>query len=312
VKTILQAMDDPNLFRPLFLKRASWEAWRAFLAALFALPMSPEQLAIYRACTGRTHPPANASSEAWLVCGRRAGKSFTLALIAVYLACFREYRQHLQPGERATVMIIALDRRQARVVIRFIQGMLQIAMLREAVEACIDHGLRERPPLPKIRYQAFVDPSGGSADSFTLAIAHREGDTAVLDAVRERRPKFSPSDVVEEFSELLKEYRVTRITGDRYAGEFPPGAVREARRSLRAERPTEVRDLRQLSAVNKQPARGAAGKRPPRRPARLPGKTHRARQGQHRSPRRRGTTILPMRSRARWSICARARHTPRH
>jgi hypothetical protein len=70
-----------------------------------------------------------------------------------------------------------------------------------------------------------VDPSGGSADSFTLAIAHteRRGDQSVevLDVVRDVKPPFSPESVVEEFATLLKNYRVTVVTGDRYAGEWP-------------------------------------------------------------------------------------------
>jgi len=46
-------------------------------------------------------------------------------------------------------------------------------------------------PVPGVGYAAFVDPSGGSADSMTLAIAHADKDgRAVLDAVRERRPPF--------------------------------------------------------------------------------------------------------------------------
>jgi hypothetical protein len=57
------------------------------MAALFALLMSHEQRRIYRRCTGRHEPPSSPASEAWLVCGRRAGKSFVLALIAVFLAC---------------------------------------------------------------------------------------------------------------------------------------------------------------------------------------------------------------------------------
>jgi hypothetical protein len=32
-------------------------AWFAFLATLFALPMTAEQLAVYRQCTGRAEPP---------------------------------------------------------------------------------------------------------------------------------------------------------------------------------------------------------------------------------------------------------------
>ena len=32
-------------------------------------------------------------------------------------------------------------------------------------------------------YVCFVDPSGGSSDSMTIAVAHKEGQTVVLDAV---------------------------------------------------------------------------------------------------------------------------------
>ena len=39
---ILQAIDDPNLFKPWF-KNASWAGWRAWLAALFGLPMTAER-----------------------------------------------------------------------------------------------------------------------------------------------------------------------------------------------------------------------------------------------------------------------------
>jgi hypothetical protein len=79
-----------------------------------------------------------------------------------------------------------------------------------------------------VRYFGFADPSGGSADSMTLAIGHKEGDGVIVDSVRERKPPFSPEDVVAEFSALLKSYHVTRITGDRYAGEWPREQFRKA------------------------------------------------------------------------------------
>src|SRR3954453_14884663 len=89
----------------------------------------------------------------------------------------------------------------------------------EVVESCVgDH--REMMPASGSFYRAFVDPSGGSADSFTLAVAHKDRDKhkrIVIDAVRERRPPFSPEDVVEEFAALLQTYRVSSVTGDRYA-----------------------------------------------------------------------------------------------
>jgi hypothetical protein len=46
---------------------------------------------------------------------------------------------------------------------------------REVVESCVTAGDLERPWNAKHRYTAFVDPSGGSSDSMTLAVGHREG-----------------------------------------------------------------------------------------------------------------------------------------
>src|SRR4051794_37052609 len=105
-------MDDPKLFAPWFRDQATWAAWRAFLCALFGLPMSDTQRATFQTCTGRVDAPAGGFTEAWLPCGRRGGKSFILALIAVYLACFQSWRQYLAPGERGYIVIIAADRRQ--------------------------------------------------------------------------------------------------------------------------------------------------------------------------------------------------------
>ena len=133
--TLLDAIDDPQLFAPWFRDRATWQAWFVFLRALFGLPLSDCEFPLYRECTGRTEPPTAPASEGWLVCGRRAGKSFMLALVAVYLAAFHTYRQFLQPGERGTVMIIAADRKQARVIFRYIRALLmQVPMLTRMVE----------------------------------------------------------------------------------------------------------------------------------------------------------------------------------
>src|SRR5262249_9637441 len=133
---ILGCLDDPAVFGPQFKDPATWAAWRAFLAALFGLPMTPEQAAVYRECTGRTTPPTTAFVEAWLVCGRRAGKSFMLALTAIYIAVFRDWRPYLAAGERATIMIIAADRRQARTIMRYILGLLRsVPMLARTIES---------------------------------------------------------------------------------------------------------------------------------------------------------------------------------
>ncbi len=366
---ILEAFADPDLFGPHF-RGNTWAAWRAFLAGLFALPMDDEALELFRAHTGRAEPPRGPFKEAALIVGRRGGKSRVLALIAVYLACFRDYAPHLAPGEVATIAVLAADRKQARTVFRYARGLLReigwevtdetadtialgnsvqieittaslrttrgytfAAILadesafwrsdetaanpdaeifralrpgmatipgsmllnasspyrkrgvlhqayarhfgkddapvlvwkatsqqmnpaldpaivqealeadpeaaaaeyfaefrndladfvqRDVVEACVIPGRHE---LPKSgRHVAFVDPSGGSADSMTLGIAHldtTDRELAVLDALREIRPPFSPEAVVSEFAGLLKSYGLSTVTGDRYAGEWP-------------------------------------------------------------------------------------------
>jgi hypothetical protein len=373
---ILQACTEPKLFAPWFKSKADWAAWMTFLAALFALPMAPEMLLVYQQCTGRTAPPSRAAVECWLICGRRAGKSFILALTAVFIACFGDYKKHLTRGERGTVLVIATDRRQARTIIRYIRGLLNgvpmlkrmverettesfdlkngvtievaaasfksvrgytiIAALcdeiafwpsedaaepdyeildairpgmatipgakllcasspyarrgalhdafkryfgkdgsdvlvwkadtrtmnptvpqsvidqaferdpasasaeygaefrsdiaqfvsREAVETCVSPQVLERSRVPGVSYQAFCDPSGGSSDSMTLAIGHRQPTTdnkkaiGVLDVVREIRAPFSPEQAVGEFARLLHSYGVRFIRGDRYAAAW--------------------------------------------------------------------------------------------
>jgi hypothetical protein len=370
--SILETMREPALFSRWFKDPTTWAAWCVFLSALFCLPLEPAQSEVFRQCTGRTAPLAAGHVEAWLTVGRRGGKSIILALIAVYLAVFKSWSDRLVPGERGTVLVIAADRRQARVIFRYITALITetsliaplvdgeatqdridltngisieistanfrsvrgytliaclcdeiafwmgddsanpdteiLAAIRpamttmapdamllcasspyaqrgalydafkkhfarddepvlvwkastqtmnpsvppsvideayerdpaaaaaeygaefrtdvegfvrpEVVEACIVPGRFELPPIGGVIYSAFVDPSGGSADSMTLAISHRDGDEVILDLIREVQPPFNPDQVVGDFAGLLKSYRIGSVTGDRYAGQW--------------------------------------------------------------------------------------------
>ena len=374
--TILDAMADPDLFGPHFRphrgKGDTWQRWRVFLRALFALPPEPGDLETYTACTGRADWPTAPSPESALIVGRRGGKSRVLATVAVFLATFRNYNEYLAPGEVATVNVIAADRRQARAIFRFALGLLKntpllapmiadsnteaitltnrtqieigtasfrsvrgatlIAALcdevafwrtedsasnpdteilralrpalgtipgamlllasspyakkgelyrafrqyyakpgadvlvwkadtatmnpgfpqrtiereyekdpesakaeygaefrddlvdfisREAIEAITAIGRRELPPMQGIAYAGFCDPSGGSSDAMTLAVAHQEGDLGVLDAVLEIRAPFDPDVAVTDCAALLHRYGIVRVVSDRYAGAWP-------------------------------------------------------------------------------------------
>ena len=99
----------------------------------------------------------------------------------------------------------------------------------EAIAACVIPGRHElafaAPPDGPDQYVGFVDPSGGSADSFTLAIGHEvmrdKHPVVVVDCLRETRPPFSPQAVVTEYAALLTTYNIPTVAGDRYAGEWP-------------------------------------------------------------------------------------------
>jgi hypothetical protein len=135
---IIQAIEDPNLFGNLFKDPKTWATWRVFLRALFALPMTPEELGIFTKYTGRATAPANPAAECWVVAGRRSWKSFMSALIACHMALFRDWTPYLGTGEQGFVMVIAGDRRQAKVVLNYIKGILAQKIFRSKVTKELD------------------------------------------------------------------------------------------------------------------------------------------------------------------------------
>lgn len=98
---------------------------------------------------------------------------------------------------------------------------LEAYVPQEVVELAMAGQPSERPPQSGISYSAFLDPSGGSSDSFTLAIGHPAGNRGVLDLWREERAPYQPTEVVAKFADILHAYGCTTVKGDHYAGEWP-------------------------------------------------------------------------------------------
>jgi hypothetical protein len=98
---------------------------------------------------------------------------------------------------------------------------LESFISREVVESAIDRAVLVRPPKDGLRYVGFVDASSGTGkDSYTLAIAHAEGQTIVLDLAHEIRPPFNPQTATAEVVGLLKSYHIGIVYGDKYAAGF--------------------------------------------------------------------------------------------
>ena len=134
--SIVEAMSDPKLFAGFFKRRLlrgdTWAAWKTFLRGLFALPMSDADKELFRRHTGRD-PRAEAFREAYVIVGRRGGKSLVAALIATFLAAFKNYDDVLAPGEVGTLAVIAADRRQARVILSYVNAFFASPLLRAMV-----------------------------------------------------------------------------------------------------------------------------------------------------------------------------------
>jgi Terminase large subunit, ATPase domain len=96
------------------------------------------------------------------------------------------------------------------------------------IEAAIDRGRPLELPPRTHRYFAFVDPSGGRHDAFTLCIGHREGELFVADVVRGVRPPFDPHEMTRDYAALCREYRCSEVRGDRYSAEWVVTSFRQA------------------------------------------------------------------------------------
>jgi hypothetical protein len=91
----------------------------------------------------------------------------------------------------------------------------------DAIDQCVgDHV--ELPPEPGMRYEGFIDVSGGRSDDFTVAIGHvaEPSTEIVIDVVRYWAPPFDPQEITREAARLLKRYKIRTARSDRYAAEW--------------------------------------------------------------------------------------------
>jgi hypothetical protein len=190
--SILDAMTDDKLFGGTF-GGDSFAAWRALLGGFYGLPLDDTEADTFKTITGRAETPTEAANELWLAVGRRGGKSQEAALLAIYEACFHDHRDKLAPGEIATAMIIASDRRQARTVMRYISGlinenpMLRRMVLRENSEQ-IEFSNRAAIEVHTASHRAVRGYTLSAAILDEIAFWHVEGANPDVEIIAALRP----------------------------------------------------------------------------------------------------------------------------
>jgi hypothetical protein len=94
----------------------------------------------------------------------------------------------------------------------------------ELIDAAIDRTRPlELPPQPKTKYHAFVDASAGRHDHYTLCIGHLENERFIADVVRGIPAPCDPKRATAELAELVKQYEITEVIGDKFAGAWVSG-----------------------------------------------------------------------------------------
>jgi hypothetical protein len=136
------------------------------------------------------------------------------------------------------------------------RGDLESYVSLEVVEQCIGSYF-ELPPAERVTYSAFVDPSSGALDSFSLAISHRESDQIIIDALYEKAPPFPPEAAIAEFCEVLERWRIRKVVGDRFGG-ISRRAISQAQHQLRGEPKVKNRSVCRLPSAAEFRRRHAA------------------------------------------------------
>ncbi len=98
----------------------------------------------------------------------------------------------------------------------------------QQVEGACREDATHLAPREGVRYEAFVDLSGGRVDRAALAVVHVESGRAVVDALHAWSPPFSPQDFVESCTPILARYNVRAVRGDFYGAELQADAWRRA------------------------------------------------------------------------------------
>ncbi|MBA7496829.1 hypothetical protein ES702_07438 [subsurface metagenome] len=131
---IIQAIKNKNLFGKFFKDLESWRAWIVYLKAIFCIKMDKNELALFKEMTGGRGILTQEVKESYLICGRRSGKSFITSIIAIYLGIFRDYSKHLAAGETGVIMVVAVNKSQAAIILGYIKGIINdVPLFKEMV-----------------------------------------------------------------------------------------------------------------------------------------------------------------------------------
>jgi hypothetical protein len=136
--TLSRALSDPALFGGTFAAPSFW-TWRTLAKVIDGIALTePREIELLKECTGRTRLLATSSltpaRRIIILVGRRGGKDRFLSAVAVWRAALcADWRKYISAGEQAVVILLGADKKQAAILRRYCEGLLQAPLLRQEV-----------------------------------------------------------------------------------------------------------------------------------------------------------------------------------
>jgi hypothetical protein len=137
--SLTRALTDAALFGKTFAASSFW-TWRVVAKLIDGIPLTePREVELFKQCTGRTRllsttALSKPARRVILLAGRRAGKDRFLSAVAIWRAALcAHWRKHISTGEQAVVILLGADKRQAAILRKYAEGLLQTPLLAQEI-----------------------------------------------------------------------------------------------------------------------------------------------------------------------------------
>jgi len=166
--TIIDAIQSDKGLGAYFKDKATWESWFTFFKVLTgSQELNANELELLHNCTGLSSVSGEEIKEAYMICGRRSGKSTICALLAVFYAVWGEWEKYVSKGEQPKIFIVACNKEQAKIIIGYVKAIMHLTPF---LTSMIKKSLTESVEL-KNRIEIVVKPaSWRSSRGFTVGL----------------------------------------------------------------------------------------------------------------------------------------------
>ncbi|TDT41503.1 hypothetical protein DES49_1598 [Halospina denitrificans] len=193
----ITALTDDNLLAPMLpgVHDGSWDNWLVIVRGLYGMPMTDEQAATWRQLTDR-EPPSEPLRSAFMLVGRRGGKTQIAAALTLYETAMRDWSNVRSAGELIVGAMVAGDRRQAGQAMRYISGgldsssMLKRMVVKETTEA-IELSNGTEVTVMTANHRTIRSRSFGALICDEIGHWYQEGASPDVEIVRAAEPALS-------------------------------------------------------------------------------------------------------------------------